>query len=93
MQVKKLHRNDRFNMKRKSCTFYIPILYGCRAMYGFVLILCLFLDSTTLKIEGGDKFFRKKCQNSYFTYFITSIINNHHVQWFAYKPKATYNHG
>ena len=51
MQVNKLHRNDRFNMKRKSSTFRILILYGSRAMYGFALILCLFLDSNTLKTE------------------------------------------
>ena len=88
MQVKKLQRNDRFNMKRKSCKLRIHILYGSTAIvfrslmfwnkknhkkYGFVLILCLFLDSTTFKTERGDKFFRKRCQVFYFTYFICQL--------------------
>ena len=64
MQVKKLQRNDRFNMKRKSCKLRIHILYGSTAIvfrslmfwnkknhkkYGFVLILCHFWIALLLK--------------------------------------------
>ena len=76
-ELKKLQRDDRFNMKKNPWNCRISHNYAFWVIHfririswnkseeksAFILILCLFLDGTSSKIERDGKLFRKKCQN------------------------------
>ena len=76
-KLKKLQRDDRFNMKNKSWNCCISLNEGSRVIHfririswskseqksGFILISCLFLNGTSLIVERDSKLFRRRCQN------------------------------
>ena len=76
-KLKKLQRDDHFNMRNKSWNYRISLNYPSRVIHFQIRIswnkseenkaalFCfyVFLDSTSSKIEKCGKLFRKRCQN------------------------------